>query len=233
MDYFYFVVNWIVVCECVVQVCGDVGCELFEVVILLVSKIFGVDVVCVVVVFGLYCFGENCVQEVCEKVLQFVDCVIEWVIIGLLQINKVKDVVCFVYEVQMLDWIELVEVLDYCLQIEGCVIDVLVQVKILLEESKYGIVLVELFVLLVDLCCFDMLCVCGLMIIVIYIDDIVEVCCCFCQLCELCDVMVVEGYVLLWLLMGMSGDFVLVIVEGVIEVCIGSVIFGVWQVSVN
>lgn len=206
--------------------CLAVGRDPAGVRVLPVSKTFDAEAVRAAFALGEHRFGENRVQEVREKAPQLADCAIEWVIIGPLQTNKAKDVARLAHEVQTLDRIELAEALDHRLQIEGRVIDALVQVKTSPEESKHGLAPAELPALLADLRRFDTLRVRGLMTIATHTDDETEVRRCFRQLRELRDAMAAAGHDLPRLSMGMSGDFALAIAEGATEVRIGSAIFG-------
>jgi pyridoxal phosphate enzyme (YggS family) len=178
------------------------------------------------VALGLHRFGENKVQEIRDKSGPLADCGIDWVMIGHLQTNKVKDVARLASEVQSLDRLTLAEALQRQLQREGRAIDVLVQVKTSHEESKYGLDPGELPTFLNTLRDFDTLRVRGLMTLATHSADLDEVRACFRQLRELRDAAETQGHVLPRLSMGMSGDFPLAIAEGATEVRIGTAIFG-------
>src|SRR5690606_8751715 len=66
-------------------------------------------------------------------------CNIDWVMIGHLQTNKVRDIARYATEIQSLDRMELAIALDRRLQQEGRSLDALVQVKTSPEPSKYGL----------------------------------------------------------------------------------------------
>lgn len=112
-------------------------------------------------------------------------------------------------------------------------LDVFVQVNMFGEVSKYGLDLIVVVDFVQQLFVFLYLCVCGLMILVVFFFDFVQVCFCFVCLCELCDCLLLQflvGVSLDVLLMGMFGDVEIVIEEGVMVVCVGQVIFGVCSI---
>jgi pyridoxal phosphate enzyme, YggS family len=222
----HLAVNWAAVRERVDAACRAAGREPAAVSILPVSKTFGVAAIRAAVALGLHRFGENKTQEVRDKAGPLANCAIEWVMIGHLQTNKVKDVARFASEVQSLDRLELAEALQRRLQQEGRAIDVLVQVKTAAEESKSGLPPAQLPAFLEQLRGCDCLRVRGLMTLASHTEDAAEVRRCFRQLRELRDAMQARGHVLPRLSMGMSGDFPLAIAEGATEVRIGTAIFG-------
>ena len=218
--------RWQAVRERVDAACRAAGRDPSEVAILPVSKTFPVEVVCEAVSFGLHRFGENKVQEIKAKYEPLADCAIDWVMIGHLQTNKVKEVARLVSEVQSLDRMELAEALHKRLQIQGRVLDVLVQVKTSPEETKYGLPADQLPAFLDALRGFDSLRVRGLMTLAVHSEDEARVRACFRMLRELRDQAMASGHDVPRLSMGMSGDFALAIAEGATEVRIGTAIFG-------
>lgn len=222
----YLAANWAQVRRRVDDACRQAGREPASVNILPVSKTFGPELVRAAVALGLHRFGENKTQEVREKSPVLADCGIDWVMIGHLQTNKAKDIARLASEVQSLDRLELAEALHRRLQLEGRVIDVLVQVKTSDEPSKFGLPPDQLPEFLDTLRGFDTLTVRGLMTVAVQSDHADTVRGCFRTLRELRDQAAIRGHDLPRLSMGMSGDFALAIAEGATEVRIGSAIFG-------
>ena len=231
MDCAHLAANWADIRRRVDDACRAAGRDPAEVAILPVSKTFGAEVVREAVGLGWRRFGENKVQEIRDKARALPDLGIDWVMIGHLQTNKVKDVVRYASEVQSLDRMELAEALHHRLQREGRAMDVLVQVKTSTEESKYGLPPAELPTFLEDLRSFDTLRVRGLMTLAIHTQVPEEIRACFRQLRELRDAALARGHDIPRLSMGMSGDFPLAIAEGATEVRIGTAIFGKRQTS--
>lgn len=206
--------------------CVDAGRDPASVTILPVSKTFDASLIRAAVALGQRRFGENKTQEVREKAPLLADCGIDWVIIGHLQTNKAKDVARLVSEVQSLDRQELAEALHRRLQLEGRVIDVLVQVKTSPEPSKFGLAPHQLPDFLDVLRNYGTLRVRGLMTLAVNSVDDGDVRRCFASLRELRDQALSRGHDLQRLSMGMSGDFRLAIAEGATEIRLGSAVFG-------
>lgn len=207
--------------------CARVGRAASDVVLLPVSKTFGVDAVREAQALGLHRFGENKTQEIAQKAPVVVDPTPEWVMIGHLQTNKAKDAARLVAEVQSLDRLDLARALDRRLQHEGRAIDVLIQVKTSPEPSKFGLAPEELPGFLKQLGHFDTLRVKGLMTMAVNANEEQPVRACFRMLRGWRDRLRDNGAEgLARLSMGMSGDFELAIEEGSTEVRIGSALFG-------
>ncbi len=83
-------------------------------------------------------FGENYVQELVEK-QAILPKDIRWHFIGHLQSNKVKQIAAIVYLVHSVDSARLLKEIDKQGAKIGRVIDVLLQVHIAMEETKYGL----------------------------------------------------------------------------------------------
>lgn len=218
--------NWADIRRRVDDACQEAGRDPAEVSILPVSKTFEPELIRAGVALGMRRFGENKVQEIRDKFAPLEDCGVDWVMIGHLQTNKVKDVARLVSEVQSLDRLELAHALDRRLQHEGRAIDVLVQVKTSSEPSKYGLPPEQLPAFLKALGACETLRVRGLMTLAIHSDDPVEVRGCFRLLRQLREQSNSQGHDMTELSMGMSGDFPLAIGEGATQVRIGTAIFG-------
>jgi len=218
--------HWSQIRERVDAACRAAGRDPASVNILPVSKTFGPSLIRAAVGLGQHRFGENKVQEIRDKSAQLADCGIDWVMIGHLQTNKVREVARLASEVQSLDRPELAEALHRRLQAEGRAIDVLVQVKTSHEPSKYGLPPEQLPAFLDTLRDYDTLRVRGLMTLATQSTEAAEVRGCFRLLRELRDQAGTQGHDLSRLSMGMSGDFPLAIAEGATEIRIGTAIFG-------
>lgn len=86
---------------------------------------------------GQRIFGENRVQELCDK---FPVCPkdIEWYFIGHLQTNKIKQIVPFVALIQSVDSLKLLKEINKESQKIGRIIPCLLQIHIAQEETKFG-----------------------------------------------------------------------------------------------
>jgi PLP dependent protein len=83
-------------------------------------------------------FGENKVQEMCDKYEQLPKD-IEWNLIGHLQTNKVKYIAPFVSLIHSVDSIKLLQEINKQALKNKRVIDVLLQIYIADEETKFGL----------------------------------------------------------------------------------------------
>lgn len=87
---------------------------------------------------GQRVFGENRVQE-CVKKYEQLPKDIEWHIIGHLQKNKVKHIAPFISMIHSVDSIELLTKINNEAIKNDRTIDCLLQMKIAVEESKFGL----------------------------------------------------------------------------------------------
>jgi len=82
-------------------------------------------------------FGENKVQELLNK-KDILPSDIQWHIIGHLQTNKVKLIASFISMIESVDSIKLLELIDQEAKKNNREIDILLQVHIATEETKFG-----------------------------------------------------------------------------------------------
>lgn len=83
-------------------------------------------------------FGENKVQEMCDKYEQLPKD-IEWHLVGHLQTNKVKYIAPFVSLIHSVDSIKLLKEIDKQALKNNRIINCLLQVHIAEEETKFGL----------------------------------------------------------------------------------------------
>ncbi len=176
-------------------------------------------------------FGENRVQELIGKYEQLPKD-IEWHLVGHLQSNKVKYLAKFVHLIHSIDSLKLLVTVNQEAIKAGRVIDVLLQVYIAKEETKFGLEKHELTDILDsdEFKSLENVRIRGLMGIATYTDDTVRVREEFRQLKEIFE-FCKEHYFgdknfFSELSMGMSGDYQIAIEEGTTIIRIGSLIFG-------
>lgn len=102
-----------------------------------VTKTHGVDVINEAISLGVTDIGENKVQEVCEKIEHVSP--VNWHLIGHLQTNKVKHIVDKVSLIHSVDSIKLLDEIEKQSKLHNKISDVLIQVNISGEETKFGI----------------------------------------------------------------------------------------------
>ena len=169
-------------------------------------------------------FGENYVQELVEKQTQLPKDIL-WHFIGHLQSNKVKYIAPFVHLVQSVDSEKLLKEIDKQAAKNNRKINVLLQVHIAEEQTKFGFDGEELMKLNVDL--FPNVNIIGLMGMATFTDEKVKVKREFEHLKTLYTRFEIEKKLeLKTLSMGMSDDYELAISCGSNMIRIGSLLFG-------
>ena len=86
---------------------------------------------------GQRVFGESRAQEIATKHTNLPKD-IRWHFIGHLQTNKVKQIVPYISMIEAVDSLKLLKEIDHQAEACGRVIDVLIELHIASEESKYG-----------------------------------------------------------------------------------------------
>lgn len=176
---------------------------------------------------GMTVLGENRVQELLDKHPE-VDGV-DWHLIGHLQTNKVKYIADKITLLHSLDSTGLAEELNKRMNAAGRVLDVLVQVNVADESTKFGIKPSDTFDFIDSLRKLTGIKVKGLMTIGPYVSDPEEVRPVFRQLRELAGkvkTMDFPGVEMVHLSMGMSNDYTVAVEEGATLIRLGSIIFG-------
>lgn len=206
-------------------------------VLVAVSKTKPVDAIKELYDLGQRDFGENYVQELVEKQEQLPKD-IRWHFIGHLQSNKVKYIAPFVHLVHGVDSFKLLQQINREAKKHNRSIDVLLQVHIAEEETKFGLDENELHHLLHtnsdELHKLTNTTIKGLMGMASFTDDIENIRREFRHLKSLFDKYVqfqIQNSKFEILSMGMSSDYVIAIEEGSNMVRIGSLIFGERQYS--
>ncbi len=180
---------------------------------------------------GQRCFGENRVQELLNK-KDHLPPDIEWHLIGHLQRNKVKHIVSFINMIQSVDSQKLLETVNDEARKAGRVVDILIQVYIAREETKFGFVREEIEQLISspEFAGFTNVRICGLMGMSTFTSDTEQVRMEFRSLAALFNDLKKRYFSLenhfREISMGMSGDFETAVNEGSTMVRIGSLIFG-------
>ena len=175
---------------------------------------------------GQRAFGENKVQELLEK-QPVLPNDIEWHLIGHLQTNKVKHIAGFISMIESIDSEKLLKEVDKEALKNNRKINVLLQVKIAKEETKFGLTVDETKDIFNKYLNgnYPNIEIKGLMGMASFVDDETQIREEFSVLKNLFDELS-ELKLLETLSMGMSGDFPLAIDCGSNSVRVGSAIFG-------
>ena len=196
-----------------------------------VSKTYPVSVLQQAYDAGVRIFGENRVQELLPK-YEAMPRDIQWHLIGHLQTNKVKYIVPFVHMIHSVDSLKLLHEIQKQAARAGRTVQVLLQVHIASEETKFGFDPHELLTLLRSGAIQNStgIKVRGLMGMASFSEDTAKVRNEFTRLKQLFDQICIEKYFagddFDVLSMGMSGDYMLAVEEGSTMLRIGSAIFG-------
>ena len=124
--------------ERIANAAGRAGRQAGDVRLIAVSKTHPIDAVRAAADAGQLDFGENKVQEALQKIAQSTDNRLRWHLIGHLQSNKAKKAASEVSAIHSIDSVDLLRKVDQAAAAAGRTVDVLVQVDLALEETKYG-----------------------------------------------------------------------------------------------
>ncbi|QFG53263.1 YggS family pyridoxal phosphate-dependent enzyme [Chryseobacterium sp.] len=197
-----------------------------EVQLVVVTKTHPADTVREIYNLGHRHFGENKVQEMLTKQMEL-PADIKWHLIGHLQTNKVKHIAEFIHLIESVDSEKLLQEIDRQAQKHNRTINVLLQVRIATEETKFGLEISETRELFSQWTqgLYPNVKICGLMGMATYTDDQEQVKREFSTLKRLFDQLAVQKEIQI-LSMGMSGDYKLAIECGSNSVRVGSAICG-------
>ncbi|MEG6585966.1 YggS family pyridoxal phosphate-dependent enzyme [Dendrosporobacter sp. 1207_IL3150] len=180
---------------------------------------------------GVYAIGENRVQEVLEKCV-ILDRKVEWHLIGHLQTNKVKQIVPTADLIQSVDSERIALEINRIAEKLGKRQDVLIQVNVSGEESKFGINPKFVIDFAKQVSNLNNIRLCGLMTIAPNHEDIELTRPVFRELYSLFTELRsvnINNTNIEWLSMGMTNDFTIAIEEGSNLVRVGTGIFGARQ----
>ena len=198
-----------------------------DITLIAVTKTYSPDMINEAIDNGVTDIGENKVQEIVEKY----DSVkpVRWHLIGHLQTNKVKYIIDKVHMIHSVDSIRLMDEIERQAQKHNVVMNILIQVNISGEESKFGINPDGLEEMLIHAGELKYVKVCGLMTILPKIDTDISLRLHFVNIkhifIDICNKKY-DNVDMQYMSMGMSGDYEMAIEEGSNMVRIGRAIFG-------
>lgn len=180
---------------------------------------------------GQRIFGESRAQELLQKVGQMPDDV-KWHFIGHLQTNKVRAIVPYVAMIHSIDSEKLLRVVDSEAERAGRVVDVLLQLHVAQEETKYGMTADECVAVVESgvLAELTHVRVCGVMGMATNTDDENEIRAEFRKIKQVFDLLhegcLHDSDCFREISMGMSDDYQIAVEEGSTLVRVGHSIFG-------
>ena len=180
---------------------------------------------------GQRVFGESRAQELLQKVGQMPDDV-KWHFIGHLQTNKVRAIVPYVAMIHSIDSEKLLRVVDSEAERAGRVVDVLLQLHVAQEETKYGMTADECVAMVESgvLAELTHVRVCGVMGMATNTDDENEIRAEFRKIKQVFDLLhegcLHDSDCFREISMGMRDDYQIAVEEGSTLVRVGHSIFG-------
>lgn len=208
--------------------CDRAGRKREEVTLIAVSKTKPVETLQEAYDLGVRIFGENKVQELTAK-YEALPKDIHWHMIGHLQTNKVKYIIDKAELIHSVDSLKLAETIEKEAAKHDLIADILVEVNVAEEESKFGMKMEEVIPFVEKVSAFPHVRVRGLMTIAPFVEDPEENRSFFADLHKLYIDIKKKNHdndTVSVLSMGMTNDYEVAIEEGATMVRVGTGIFG-------
>ena len=212
----------------ILDACKKCGRNRDEITLIAVSKTKPVTLLEEAYQAGVRDFGENKVQEMCEK-FEVMNKDIRWHMIGHLQTNKVKYLIGKTALIHSVDSYKLACEIEKQAAKHDCIMDILIEVNIAEEESKFGLAEEEVIHLVKQVAQLPHIRIKGLMTVAPYVVDSEENRPFFRKIKQLSvDInnQNIDNVSMNILSMGMTGDYMVAIEEGATMVRVGTGIFG-------
>ena len=208
--------------------CQKAGRDVSEVTLIAVSKTKPLSDLEEILDCGVLEFGENKVQELCDKE-ERIKSPVHWHMIGHLQTNKVKYIVDKVTLIHSVDSVKLAKQISKEAEKKNVDVNILIEVNVAQEESKFGITTEETLTLIREVATLPRVHIKGLMTIAPFVSDPEDNRMVFLTLKQLSvhiDAEHIENVSMEVLSMGMTNDYMVAIEEGATMVRVGTGIFG-------
>lgn len=210
------------------NICSNKGRDYNDITVIAVTKTIDLSRIKEVIDLGIKNIGENKVQEIMDKYDDIKD-ISNIHLIGHLQSNKVKYIIDKVKLIHSVDSLSLMKEINKRAIKAGIIANVLIQVNVAEEASKFGIKIDEVDDFLSNASQFDNIIIKGLMTIAPYAENPEDVRPVFRTLKEKYDRISIENYQNIkmeYLSMGMTNDYHIALEEGSNMLRIGTGIFG-------
>lgn len=192
-----------------------------------VSKTVDCDRINEAISLGLTDIGENKVQEI-ERKYNDID-EVNWHMIGHLQSNKVRFIIDKVKLIHSLDRKSLAKEIQKRAKQHNIVANVLIQVNVSQEETKFGLAVDEVMPFIESILDYKNISIKGLMTMAPHAEDPEDIRYVFKELKELSEKIKekdYEGVEMKYLSMGMTNDYKVALEEGANIIRVGRKIFG-------
>lgn len=210
------------------KACDAAGRDRSEVTLIAVSKTKPVDMLQEIYDENVRDFGENKVQEMCDK-MDVLPEDIRWHMIGHLQTNKVKYIVGRTELIHSVDSLRLAQEISRQAVRKNVSVSILVEVNIAEEESKFGIHKEDAIALVKEISSLPNIEIQGLMTIAPFVENPEDNRPYFREIKQLSVDIAnqnIDNISMNVLSMGMTGDYMVAIEEGATMVRVGTGIFG-------
>lgn len=210
------------------QACQRAGRAEGEVTLIAVSKTKPIELLREAYNGGTREFGENRVQELLSKI-PLMPSDVRWHLIGHLQTNKVRQVIGKTCLIHSVDSLKLAGEIEKESKRQDVVTDILLEVNVAREESKFGFLLEEVEEALKTIGGFPHVRIRGLMTVAPFVEDAEKNRAVFRKLYDFYVDMKtknIDNGSMTILSMGMTGDFGVAVEEGATMVRVGTGIFG-------
>lgn len=220
--------NYDIVCENIGNACSRSGRMRDDVKLIAVSKTKPVSDIEELYGHGVRVFGENKVQELCDK-YEALPKDIEWHMIGHLQRNKVKYIVGKAALIHSVDSLRLAMQIEAEAAKKNVIANILIEVNVAEEESKFGLKADEALKNITEIAKLPHIRIKGLMTIAPFVENPEDNRKYFKKLQQLAvDIQAknIDNVDMNELSMGMTGDYMVAVEEGATYVRVGTGIFG-------
>lgn len=214
--------------EKIETVCSTHGIPRDSITLIAVSKTKPVEMLQEIYDAGCRDFGENKVQELVDKYEQLPKD-IRWHMIGHLQRNKVKYIIGKVVLIHSVDSLRLAETIEKESAKHNITTDILIEVNMAHEESKFGVLPEEIYDLLMEISKLEHVRVKGLMTVAPFVDNPRKNSEIFEKMHKLSvDIASknIDNITMSILSMGMTNDYDVALEEGANMIRVGTAIFG-------
>ena len=208
--------------------CERSGRDRSEVTLIAVSKTKPAEMVQEAYDLGIRLFGENKVQEMCDK-MEIIQEPLNWHMIGHLQRNKVKYIVDKAKLIHSVDSLRLAQQISQEAIKKEVEVDILIEVNVAEEASKFGLSTEEVIQMIEAIAKLPAVHIKGLMTVAPFTDNPEDNRPYFRNLKQLAvdiDGKNIDNVTMSVLSMGMTGDYEVAIEEGATMVRVGTGIFG-------
>lgn len=214
--------------ENIKKACETAGRNPQEVTLVAVSKTKPLSDIEELMTYGVEEYGENKVQELCDK-YENISRPVNWHLIGHLQTNKVKYIVDKACLIHSVDSIHLAEEIEKQAAKKDVIANILIQVNIAHEDTKFGIDETNIYEIIDKIKDFKHIKIKGLMTIAPFVENPEENRVHFKKMKQLLlDIKSknIDNIDMNILSMGMTNDYMVAIEEGATMVRVGTGIFG-------